>query len=248
MMETQGPISFSAWDMARILAHEKAQTRRPVKPQPVWETDWPDRLSGLPPEFRDATGRYFKSPYHIGDLRWCREPWRIISWDGDFWRLDIEYRDGTVRECTVDSERDEDWTGRVWCQCDDDMEKAGVKLNAFTELYDLPADGKLPTRWRPGMFMPREFSRAMVEIESVRGERVQRITEDDALAEGIHLRPVAETHMWCWDDSLTAHAFWIPVEAYRSLWNSLYGHKPPYRWDLDPFCWVYGFRLVVPAP
>ena len=80
--------------------------------------------------------------------------------------------------------------------------------------------------WNSPMFMPAWAARIFLEIVSVRSERLQTITEDDAIAEGIH-----------------AGASWItsPIEQYAALWDSI-NTKPGTRWADNPFVFRYEFR------
>ena len=76
--------------------------------------------------------------------------------------------------------------------------------------------------------MPRWASRITLEIVSVRVERLNNISEDDAKAEGVE--PYAP------DDGRY-------VDGYKSLWESING---PESWDLNPWVWVVEFKEVKP--
>lgn len=82
--------------------------------------------------------------------------------------------------------------------------------------------------WRvsPSIFMPRWASRLTLEITSLRVERLQEISGDDAQAEGINMPPS------------------FAVAAFRELWNSL-NAKRGFGWDVNPWVWVIGFKRVL---
>lgn len=95
-------------------------------------------------------------------------------------------------------------------------------------------------RWTPSIHMPRWASRILLEVVSVRVERLQDISEADAKAEGV-----------IWDD---AGQYWQPSEdincpccfaygAYAELWESINGRES---WDANPWVWVVEFRRVTP--
>lgn len=92
----------------------------------------------------------------------------------------------------------------------------------------------------PSIHMPRWASRISLEIISVRVERLQDISEADAIAEG-----VAALHggnMWTaggmHDGPLHAAK---PCGAYRRLWESING---PDSWGANPLVWVIDFGRV----
>jgi hypothetical protein len=103
--------------------------------------------------------------------------------------------------------------------------------------YD--ADG-FPTKadawpWKlqtlPSMFCPRGLSRITLEITGVRVERVQDISESDAIAEGVQLLKTQSAL----DRGVWAH-------RYAQLWDQINAKRAP--WASNPWVWVLDFRRV----
>lgn len=98
--------------------------------------------------------------------------------------------------------------------------------------------GSMTDRWRPPIFMPRWASRLMLRVDSVRVERLQEISEADAIAEGA-------AHAWLpgWPiadfgrDAGTARP--TAVWPFQELWDSINGKRAP--WASNPFVWVVTF-------
>ncbi len=88
--------------------------------------------------------------------------------------------------------------------------------------------------WKPSIFMPRAASRLALDITGIRVERLQDISEADAIAEGLSKLtkdngvtwkygipdrdglPGDDDYGWHWKDWNTC-----PIQAYRHLWNSI---------------------------
>ena len=86
------------------------------------------------------------------------------------------------------------------------------------------------TKWRPSIFMPRWASRITLRVESVRVERLNDISEADAVAEGVFsVKP---------DSHHSAH--WLFAE----LWDGINGKRAPAA--SDPWVWVVTFSRVTP--
>ena len=125
---------------------------------------------------------------------------------------------------------------RPWHQgyelCDKDDPKMEVRFAATEEKFcpELP--------WRPSIHMRRIDSRIMLEIEAVRVERLQDITDNDAQAEGIFLN----RYDW-WECGNGLRGESTPVTAYRALWETING---PGSWAANPFCWVINFKRIKP--
>lgn len=82
--------------------------------------------------------------------------------------------------------------------------------------------------WHPSIHMPRVYSRILLEIVSVRVERLNEISGADCIAEGIieHESP--------------QYVFGLH-EAYRDLWESINGAGS---WTENPWVWVVEFKRV----
>lgn len=79
--------------------------------------------------------------------------------------------------------------------------------------------------WRPSIHMPRRDSRLTLRITDVRVERVQEISEADALAEGVKRSQRASDAR----------------DSYASLWESINGTGS---WDANPWVWVIEFQRI----
>lgn len=82
--------------------------------------------------------------------------------------------------------------------------------------------------WKSSRFMPKAAARIWLEVTSVRVERLQEITDEDAKAEGVMPH----------GDNANPH-----IKTFYSLWQRL-NAKRGYDWDKNPFCWVIEFRRV----
>ena len=99
--------------------------------------------------------------------------------------------------------------------------------------------------WKPSIHMPRWASRITLEVTNVRVERLQEISYEDAIAEGIidpatipefpaSLNPSETVAEYC------RRKKW-PQRQYRDLWESINGTGS---WDLNPWVWVVEFKTV----
>ena len=96
-------------------------------------------------------------------------------------------------------------------------------------------------KWHPSIHMPRWASRILLEIVAVRVERLQEISDSDALAEGVTIRE---------DARIAAHIAGSPetpaIMEYWHLWESINGSKPGKSWQDNPWVWVIEFKRVEP--
>ncbi len=92
-----------------------------------------------------------------------------------------------------------------------------------------PKDTGTEQLWRLklGRFMPRWASRLTLEITDIRVDRLQEISEADAMAEGIPA-PGRE------------HACDIARQKYRDLWSTING---PESWAANPWVWALSLKF-----
>lgn len=205
------PILFSGPMVRAILEGRKTQTRRRIKRQRDMEFD-------------------------INDLHF-----------GPYWlsyATDAEGEAARVR-CPYGSPGDRLWVRETWAE---NLGTAGGTIYRADHgdkccglaTLDL-AYGKCThhvDRWRPSIFMPRLASRITLEITGVRVERLQGISEADAMAEGCPLiNP---------DPFIPGHGGSPASGWYSQLWEDIHGAGS---WDANPWVWVVEFhRLTPPSP
>ena len=228
------PILFSAPMVRAILDGSKTQTRRTAKIT---------RVDGHPerPDLQIATlsnGRQgwlncqADHPSHIstfcpygqpGDRLWVRETWNVTHHS--------QLAPGeNIAKSAEDCVRD---NNGFMPSCAEGVVYAADGVTSH------PVHGK--ARWRPSIHMPRWASRILLEIVSVRVERLQDISEDDAQAEGI-----AYSERFCGYCIGEAEHFnsHDPRQSYFSLWEAINGAGSVIA---NPWVWVVEFRRVEPT-
>lgn len=101
--------------------------------------------------------------------------------------------------------------------------------------------------WRPSIHMPRWASRITLEVTGVRVERLQDISEADALAEGVSRLPYPPSGQWSGQNRFTLRvddvSFNAPTakEVYAKLCKF---NSPTHSWGENPWVWVTEFKLI----
>lgn len=100
------------------------------------------------------------------------------------------------------------------------------------------ADCKTPERitWRPSIHMPRAAARIWLNVTDVRVERLQDMTLDDFLSEGVTVRPEA------FNDP--ENAFLQAQKEFVAIWDGTIkqANREIYGWDANPWAWVIEFE------
>lgn len=214
---TDRPIIFSAPMIRALLDGRKTHTRLVLKPQP-----------DPPPGFDGWAGFSALCPHRHYEMRGY-DPERgplmrhrpLPYWNGDrLW----------VRESFSH-------TGAgLWDICAGRLAGYGKGNPVYR------ADGG-DGPWWPSIHMPREFSRLTLIVGSIKIERLQSISEEDARREGIFDRHA------CGDDPTSAAWTWssdgwryeTPREAFKALWGSINGNDA---WEQNPWVVAICFRTI----
>ena len=105
-------------------------------------------------------------------------------------------------------------------------------------------DSLWDARRRHAKFMPRWASRLTLELTEVRIQRLQDISEADAVAEGVEpvLDGVGQSCGWLnYEHHEPGTGYYLEARnSFFSLWDSLHGEGS---WDENPFVWALSFRV-----
>jgi hypothetical protein len=156
-------------------------------------------------QYAPATGARFIP--HAGGWQWLFEGGCGSAYPGD---------QGALGRCPFGIVGDQLWVRETWAKAGE----VGDEIEYRADNHD-PAAAK----WRPSIFMPRWASRLTLEVVGVRVERLQDISDADAMAEGIQ-------HLYEWA------AF--PRRTFQNLWDSINAERAP--WASNPWVWVVEFK------
>jgi len=95
-------------------------------------------------------------------------------------------------------------------------------------------------KWKPSIFMPKAACRIFLEVTNVSVERLQYISEEDAIQEGI-LSILSIQRVPRYIDYTGGNGDLFPKESFKTLWLSINGNEP---WEANSWVWVYEFKRV----
>jgi hypothetical protein len=145
------------------------------------------------------------------------------------------------------------WVRETWADAHfwtDDIEAGAPLYRAIDHKKPIK-----PVKWKSPIQMPRWASRILLEVTDVRVERLQDITSNDAVSEGLKGItkdgrlvkyglpdtdgfPGTDDFGWPWN------AWCVnPVDAYRRLWEQINGHGS---WEENPWVWCISFKKIEP--
>ena len=106
---------------------------------------------------------------------------------------------------------------------------------------DTPIGGKRMEEvpgWTNKMFVQGQAMRYFIRITSVRVERLQDISDEDCIREGIKEVPFAQ---YSWTDNEKMALFDTPRDAFAALIDKVSGKGT---WESNPWVYVYEFELI----
>lgn len=227
------PILFNNEMVRAILDGRKTCTRRLVKPQPksklcytfagsdsdTW--GYPNRTAHeiwgeefkLPNDItEEELSKRWNPPYHTDDILYVRETWQCWRAHRYEATADIRFRAGG------DDVRLQFANGNT-----DSINR--LDYDTFVHKW-FSHNGE----WKPSLFMPKEAARIWLKVTDVRVERLQEISGEDLIKEGIDL----------FQSSYVRVAF----DEFKNIWNSTIKKSDlaQYGWDANPYIWVIEFE------
>jgi len=101
---------------------------------------------------------------------------------------------------------------------------------------------KFPFGATPGHFMYRSLCRTRLVNREVRVKRVQDITEEGAIAEGIFKHHDHASWTYTWDASIRGQWYGTARWAFKALWNHINATRG-FGWDANPWVWRVRFEV-----
>jgi hypothetical protein len=232
------PIMMGARSVRNLLAGKKTQTRRIVKPPAPADA----KDAGVIGSDSASNGLWFwldstdiLDAGSLGDEFRC--PYGV---PGDL----LWVREKFCR--AADLENDE---ARHWWGCDKH------RHCAYAADDEVAAMEEFHPPWTSSMRMPRSLSRLTLRVTNVLVERVQSITKDDILAEGVRI-PVAADHggvlialsgknapaKWLTADQVKSGDVVAMLRAHwASLWDDVNGTGA---WERNDWVWKVSFEVL----
>lgn len=205
----QRPILFNTEMVQAILAGRKTQTRREVKISDHQPTSELVFLPSAYPHFQ----------FKAGNMHW-------------------------QVECPFGKKGDVLWVRETWFSTRFDCNE--LLACGVTSHIRYKADGNYDPKkdcvgrsWKPSIHMPKDAARIWLRIKDVRVERLQDISERDAMREGIEsVDGGAHWKNYVQDD---ISSFVCPSHSFESLWHSINGADS---WKANPWVWVLEFERI----
>jgi hypothetical protein len=220
------PYAASPSQVLSIQSGEKTQLRVKFPEEP-----WQDK----PEDRRDPNEWHISTPGKSRLAGWTSNwrGYRLVGQKEGFDREEYVPKDRWLVEiCPLGVVGDRLWVQESW-----------VSHAKTKQVVGYQVDGCKKTdpwhRLRGAYNMPRSAARTILEITEVSVQRLQEITEADAVAEGIYRNQEGRGSGWRYAEDAPTYGY--ATSAYRELWNS---RNVMGQWDENPLVWKVGFKLL----
>lgn len=158
--------------------------------------------------------KFFKLPCKRGDILYVRETWNHVP----------------CIECNMGE------TFHIRCKEDPVYYDDGNNIAEGCFIYK--ASYLEPKRicWHPSIHMPKKAARIWLKVTGIRVERLQDMSTDDFLSEGVTIRPEE------YNDP--ENAYQQAKKAFKNIWDSTIkqADRGKYGWAANPWVWVIEFE------
>jgi hypothetical protein len=228
-MTKERPILFSTEMVKAILQGRKTQTRRTKGITTI------EGVNGMKTmTFPPVNGKYAGTHTYV---------------DAEFTTFGVKVGSGLI-ECPYGALGDVLWVRETWAPF-----VRGDGKDGTIELIKFKADGaelsfafdkdyyELGWHCRPSIHMPKAAARIWLEITDIKVERLESVTEEDAIAEGIEPSDecTGKRRAWYRDYMQKNDWYFSPRASFLSLWTSINGRDSR---AANPWVWVISFKVL----
>lgn len=223
------PILFNTEMVRAILDGRKSCTRRLVKPQPDekhtyqlgFVTDSTEKRDigcfGFGIDEYGGSVQYAKPPYQPGDTLYVRETWEHF----ECWNCDGDEKGN----------------------CPKELQKSVFDKTCGCYMYLATDEIYGDVKWHPSIHMPKEAARIWLKVTDVRVERLQEITNDECIKEGVYPSNCRGCNATFGCDTCLDEEY-EEIDEFVELWNSTIKKSDVdrYGWEANPWVFVYEFE------
>lgn len=163
LLQIAKPILFNGDMVGAILENRKCATRRIIKDNVAGILKSPYHKEHPEVPDRMLLKKLCRAPYHLGDILYVQETWKIKYLNPGF--------------CMMIRYRADDF-------CNLQVKFSPSRFDKFKKFFE-------KSGWQSPYFMPKEAARIFLKVTDVKVQRLHDMTLDDFLAEGATLRPEA---------------------------------------------------------
>lgn len=183
--------------------------------------------------------------WRLGDAAWSENIKRVIPMPNHSLYDRMPYKEGDILYVRENWAKWESWLGRgpteyVYMADYSDLQLKVMRQHNF--------------RWRPSIHMPKELARLFLHVTDVHAERLQTISNEDILREGVMpraLRGHGCECAWAFEGcrnepcaNRDAYEWLTHAVPFSELWDSTMkpAERELYGWKANPWVWVIQYE------